>query len=190
MFRVVAALALATLSGCRGEAARPVYPLGDEPLPAASERCFRERFEVDGRSREMRLRLRMEPEAGRIVQHVAEHGGPSVVTWRTVMDVESERFTSVETGPEGEARGEGTLTGRRWAWSAWTGVTQRAGGVADQVAVSFPRDGMIVEVERRGPDGAVASTSRRRYVAIACVTFGAAPIEALEPARPPAATAP
>ena len=177
---VVAVLAL-VVPACDREAARPVFPLADEPLPPASERCYRERFEVRGKPFELRLRVRTEPAAGRITRVVTELGANGPATWTTVMTVDSERFTSVERGPEGEAAGEGTLTGPRWAWTTWRAVTQRPDGFAEHAELTFSKDAVVIVAETRGSDGAVASTSTHRYLEAACLTFGDDPIESLDP---------
>ncbi len=170
------------LAGCGpGDATRETLPLADAPPPAASERCFRERFVVRGKPFEMQLRVRVEPAARRIVRLVVEHGGNGDATWLTEMNVAGTTFTSLERGPEGEARGEGTLKGADWEWTGWTSVTRRAEGFAEHDDASLTADGLAIASETRAADGQVAATGKRAYLAVSCVTLGDEPIETLYP---------
>ena len=75
---VLASAVVATGGGCRhagsSDSSTPLWAPPEEPPPEASESCYRERFVVRGKDFEMRLRLRFEPDAGRITQMVSEVG--------------------------------------------------------------------------------------------------------------------
>lgn len=178
----LAATLAAGLAGCGpGESARETLPLADAPPPAASERCFQERFVVRGKPFEMHLRVRVDPAARRIVRLVTERGANGDATWVTEMNVAGSTFTSIERGPEGEARGEGSLKGADWEWTGWTSVTHRAEGFADHDDASLTAGGLAIASETRAADGQVASTGKRAYLAVSCVTLGDQPIETLYP---------
>ena len=178
---LVASLALA---GCHPAASSPdraTYSFADEAPPQPSERCFRERYAVRGQTYELRLRLALDPPARRVVSRVDERGGTHDAAWTTELAVAGASFTSIERGPEGEARGEGTLLGPAWAWTGWQAVTHRADGFDEHTAARFTDDALTITSELRGPDGAVASTGEHRYAEVACATLGAEPIETLYP---------
>ena len=186
----LAVLACVAHAGCRREPERLVYQLGDEPLPAASERCFRERFLVSGRSFETHLRLRIEPAEARITRVVTELGGDVEARASTVMTVAGSRFTSIETGAGGEARGEGTVSGPWWPWTGWKGVTHHADGVEEHDLLTISADAVTIASETRGAGGEISAHRARRFVEVACATMTDAPIESLEPATRAPATAP
>ena len=75
---VLASAVVATGGGCKhagsSDSSTPLWAPPEEPPPEASESCYRERFVVRGKDFEMRLRLRFEPDAGRITQMVSEVG--------------------------------------------------------------------------------------------------------------------
>jgi hypothetical protein len=180
-------LAVLALAACGPVAspAREVYPMADAPPPPPSERCYRHRFELRGKPFEYQLRLALDPPAGQVTSRVDEHGGNGDATWTTVMRIDGARFTAVEVGPEGEARGEGMLRGTPWAWSGWQTVLHRADGFDEHADFAFTDDALTVATETRAADGAVASTGQRRYREVACATLTDAPIETLYPKPAP-----
>ena len=189
---LVLASVVAIVAGCGGARGGGAgtgqagwYPLGDVPLPPPSERCFVDRYQAYGRSVEVQVRLRLEPQASRIVWTVDDGSGGRRRT--TVMTVDGNRFSAAEEGPGGEARGEGTLHGSEWAWWGWEGTTRRAGR-EERVRVHLSGEAMTVESEDRTDAGAPV-VSRQELTAVACAAMGARPMETLYPPgeRPPAA---
>lgn len=163
------------------------YPLADAPLPPPNERCFVDRYEAFGRKVVVQVRLRSEPAASRIVWTVDD--GSAGRRRTTVMTVDGNRYSSAEQGPAGDARGEGTLHGREWAWWGWEGVARRAGR-EERVRVHLSDEVMTVESEDRS--GGAPAVSRQELTAVACATMGAQPMETLygPGERPPAPAAP
>ncbi|HVV82150.1 MAG TPA: hypothetical protein VHE35_03695 [Kofleriaceae bacterium] len=182
---VAVAAAAAALGGChpasQAPAGRETFVIPPDPAPPPSEHCFRERFQAQGRPFELLLSLRADPPTSTIISQLTEHGANGDATWSTVMTVDGDRFASVEHGPEGDAHGEGTLVGPAWAWTGWTSVTHRPEGFDEHADARFTSTGLDVTTDTRGPDGAVASTGKHHYLAVACLTLGDQPIESLEP---------
>lgn len=161
----------------------PDSPVAEGP-PPPHETCFRERFVIRGKEFEMRLHVLVEPAAARITRVVTERGGNGDARWTTVMAVAGDHFTSVEDGNDGPATGAGTLTGPAWSWTGWRSVTHRALGFDDHDTATVVGAELTIDTETRGPDGEVASTGQRHYLAVACATLDAEPILKLDPNLP------
>ena len=193
---VLAAAIAATIGGGCGHAGStsaasssttvPSEVLGDAPAEP-SERCFQERSEVGTKAIERRMRLLFDPEATQVTMRVTEKGATGDETWTTVMVPAGEHFTSVERGPKGEVRGQGTLIGTPWQWTSWTTDSRRIDGLDEHALTAVTDQWLTIESETRGDGGRVAATGHRRYFAVACMTLGDEPIKTLYPK--PAATA-
>lgn len=166
----------------------PTEVLGGTPT-TPSERCYQERLEVGGKPVELHMRLRFDPEVGQVTMRVIEKGASADATRTTVMVPDGERFTSIEHGPKGEVRGQGTLIGMPWAWTSWTTDSRRVDGLDEHALTAVTDQWLTIESETRGDGGRVAATDQRRYLAVACMTLGDEPIKTLYPKPKPAATA-
>jgi hypothetical protein len=74
-------------------------------------------------------RRTVDPAAKQITEDVShdDAGAHGAKSFHVVMDVDGDHFTLKETG--GAFTGTGTLTGEPWQWTAWSSVSQVAGGV-------------------------------------------------------------
>jgi len=112
---------------CSSAPTRPPEP--PAPLPAATTICYAGVSTGMGqRSRTIARRI-VDPAARQITEDVShdDAGAHGAKSFHVVMDVDGDHFTMKETG--GAFTGTGTLSGEPWQWTAWSSVSQIAGGI-------------------------------------------------------------
>jgi hypothetical protein len=168
-----------------GSSSRAVYPLGDEPVPPASERCFRDRLTVEGGvvAGDFTVRLAVDPPASRLAVVLRERSARDAL-WSLALSIDGARFTALERGPDGDAQGAGTLVGPRWQWHHWSGAVHHADGIDEtlEIVVDDRTHSFSIAREKHRADGTLVSSDPAwRFAEVACATLGDDPIETLYP---------
>jgi hypothetical protein len=115
----------------------------------------------------------LRPSESRIVETsllISSRPGEPIQEYVTVSSVTGASFTLREQ--KGTFSGEGTLTGRPWAWSAWTSTANlgpRGGTLRTRSQVT--ERGLAVDKARLGPNGAVLVTFTEDHAAIDGATY-------------------
>ena len=117
------------------------YPQpSDSPLPSAT--------------RQVLVRRSFDPASSRITETMVTEGpAGSYEEYTAVMTVSGGVFTMEERG--GSFRGQGTLTGPPWRWTAWTSHAVMPDGAVVDASDTLSGDKLLVDKTFKGPHGTI-----------------------------------